>query len=403
MTGSLFPEGVTTSASQPGSASADVRMARAGLLRCAEPQSPGLAAWVAGVGPMSAWEAVCSGRVPRPLVKTVGARTVGLDGPGLQRRALEDLAWAAELGARLVVPEDVEWPTATMAGFELAEELIAPLGLYVRGRPLPASQYGSVTVIGSRDATGYGKRIAADLGYCLASAGRTVVSGAAFGIDVAAHRAALAAGPAGAAESPTVAVLSCGLDRPYPKEHADVLEQIAAAGSVVSEYPPGTTPARHRFLVRNRLIAALGEATVVVEAGPRSGSTATVHAAQRLNRLVMAVPGPVTSLLSRGCHQLIAHDGAVLVTGADDVLALLSGATTGAPAPDPSMPVLPTDGLDPDVARVYDALPGRGFRSLDRIAVDAGLATVDALDALAELDLRRLARRDGTYWRRVLR
>ena len=372
------------------------RVARAGLLRCAEPPSALLSVFVAHVGPVGAWDRIRRRAAPAAVAKAVAPRIADLDAEVLQRRAIGDLEWAADLGARLVVPEDPEWPVPTMAAFGGqrgdGEVLMEPLALYVRGKPLPPSHLGSVTVVGSRACTPYGSRVAAELAGGLVDAGRRVVSGAAFGIDGAAHRGALGAG----GPFPTVAVLACGADRVYPQAHRELVERIAEVGVVVTEYPPGTTPARHRFLVRNRIIAALGEATVVVEAGRRSGSTATSNAAQRLGRVVAAVPGPVTSAMSAGCHTLITDHEAVLVTSARDVLALLCGGPLVTPEP----VTRPTDGLSADGARVFEALPGRGGRSTELIAEEAGLFVQDAIGELAELELRGLAHRDGLRWRR---
>ena len=154
-------------------------------------------------------------------------------------------------------------------------------------------------VVGSRASTAYGEHVASDLSEGLCRRGVAVVSGAAFGIDGAAHRAALAA------DGCTVAVLAGGLDVPYPAGHSSLMYRIRAAGLLVSEYPPGIRPARHRFLARNRLVAALSGATVVVEAGLRSGAANTAAWARALGRVVCAVPGPVTSSASAGCHALI--------------------------------------------------------------------------------------------------
>jgi len=312
-----------------------------------------------------------------------------------------DLLAADRCGARLVIPEDREWPAAVMGGFAAASEMLPPLGLWVRGGALLPGPWGAVTVVGSRASTPYGVRVAAELAGGLAAAGRCVVSGAAFGIDAAAHRGALATNDFVGAGPVTVAVLACGIDRAYPSAHQVLLDAIAERGAVVSEYPPGTTPARHRFLVRNRLIAAMGEATVVVEAGRRSGSTATFRAARELNRVVAAVPGPVTSALSAGCHELIANEGALLVTGAADVLGLLAGGP-GVVAKEPgSAEVRPTDKLSAESAVVYEALPARGSRDLSALAEEAGLFADDTLAALAELELLGMATRDGANWRRV--
>jgi DNA processing protein len=205
----------------------------------------------------------------------------------------------------------------------------------------------------------------------------------------------------------TVAVLACGIDRAYPEANRALLEAIAQSGSVVSEYPPGTVPARHRFLVRNRLIAALGAATVVVEAGRRSGTLSTAAAAEQLGRMVMAVPGPVTSAMSVGCHLLLADRFAQLVTGADDVLAALGRNPPGAvlapadPAPGAD-PDHPTDGLDLDSSRVYDSLPARGFSSVDELITESGLLASQVMGALAILQLHGLATAKGPSWRRVV-
>jgi DNA processing protein len=241
----------------------------------------------------------------------------------------------------------------------------------------------------------------------LASRGLTVISGAAFGIDTAAHRAALIGGRAGDFAAPaTVAVLACGIDRAYPEANRPLLDAIGAAGSVVSEYPPGTTPARHRFLVRNRLIAAFGAGTVVVEAGRRSGTLSTAAAAEQLGRLVMAVPGPVTSAMSVGCHLLLSDRFAQLVTGADDVLAALgrraaperSTADESAPGRDPRHP---TDGLDLESARVYDAFPTYAACSVEDLVTESGLHARDIIGALGTLEVHGLISKHGPLWQRV--
>ena len=163
-----------------------------------------------------------------------------------------------------------------------------------RARRLDELVDRSVAIVGSRASTAYGEHVAGELGHQLAERGWTVVSGGAFGIDAAAHRGALAA------EAPTVAVLACGVDRPYPAAHGALLHRIAETGLLVSEWPPGAAPHRHRFLVRNRLIAALTRGTVVVEAAARSGAQATARRARKLGRQVLVVPGPVTSAMSVG-------------------------------------------------------------------------------------------------------
>ena len=175
-----------------------------------------------------------------------------------------------------------------------------------------------MAVVGSRSATTYGAGVAAELAAHVAGEGVTVVSGAAFGIDQAAHRGALAA------RGPTVAVLACGVDRAYPAAHRDLLTYIAETGLVVSEAPPGCAPTKLRFLSRNRIIAAVSLGTVVVEAAVRSGALNTANWATSVNRILMGVPGPVTSAPSEGVHELLRSKDAALVTRGADVLELVS-------------------------------------------------------------------------------
>jgi DNA processing protein len=216
-------------------------------------------------------------------------------------------------GTTLVCPGEPGWPT------QLDDLGTArPYALWVRGAvDLRALCDQSVAVIGSRAATACGLHVTAELTSALAAIGWTVVSGGAFGIDASAHRAALAAG------GRTVAVMPCGPDVAYPREHTGLFGEIAASGGVISEWPPGSRPARLRFLARNRVTAALARATLIVEAGARSGTLATARRASDLCRPLMAVPGPVTSAASTGCRELIQDQRATLVTSLADVLACL--------------------------------------------------------------------------------
>ncbi|HEX6917030.1 MAG TPA: DNA-processing protein DprA, partial [Phycicoccus sp.] len=183
---------------------------------------------------------------------------------------LDALAYAVRYrGVRVLVPGDVEWPEA------LDRHESPPYCLYVLGETdLAALAERAVAVVGSRAASDYGLRVAAELGEGLADRGWAVVSGGAFGIDAAAHRGALAA------DGPTVAVLACGVDVAYPRAHEALLREVGRRGSLVSEVPVGSAPYRHRFLARNRLIALLARATVVVEAGVRSGALSTAREAR---------------------------------------------------------------------------------------------------------------------------
>jgi DNA processing protein len=252
-------------------------------------------------------------------------------------RSAEDLATAAGLGVRLVTPEDHEWPAASLQAMEAAttrgaSDLAPPLALWVRGsRRVDEATAQAVAIIGPRDATPYGVRVAADLAGQLAERGWTVVSGGAYGIDGAAHRGALAV------DGTTMAILANGLLSPYPAGHAKLFDRIAEAGLLVSEWPPDCAAQRHRFPIRNRLIAALSSGTIVVEAGARSGVFSTVRQSLELGRAVMAVPGPVTSAQSAGCHRLLQHEGVRLVTGVQDVVEILGAVGANMP------PAPPTD------------------------------------------------------------
>ena len=305
---------------QPRKVPDAVRYARAYLMRVAEPPALALHAFVDVEGAVAAAERVRTGDVP-PGVRSETESRRHLD------LASEDLATAEKVGARLLVPEDPEWPAWQLLCLAAPSDrgvrgVGQPLGLWVRGEAPVADVFDqAVSVIGARAATGYGEHLAAELGYGLAQAGMTVVSGAAYGIDGAAHRGALAA------DGLTVAVLACGVDLPYPVGHTRLLESIAGSGLVVSEYPLGATPARHRFLVRNRLVAAFSTATVVVEAGERSGARNTAATAVALGKTVLAVPGPITSAMSVGCHDLIQAGTARLAGSVPEIVEAVAAST----------------------------------------------------------------------------
>ncbi|MCA1824892.1 MAG: DNA-processing protein DprA, partial [Frankia sp.] len=241
-----------------------------------------------------------------------------------------------------------------------------------------------VAIVGTRAPTNYGVHVAGELAVDLAERGWLTVSGGAYGIDAAAHRGALAA------QAPTVAVLACGLDVTYPKGHERLFDRIAEDGLLVSEWPPGSSPMRHRFLVRNRIIAALGAGTVVVEAGARSGTANTVAHARRLDRPIMAVPGAVTSAMSVGCHALLRHD-ARLVTNAAEVVEEVG--RIGELAALPIGAATPRDELSAEGKRVLDAVPKRRAAPPGRIAVTCGLSIVDVTRALGALETIGLVQR----------
>lgn len=222
----------------------------------------------------------------------------------------ETIARMERAGITPLFPDDEAYPQAQLASLEFG----APPMLYVRGdvSALSFELPYSVSIVGARAATSYGDHVAREFAADLAK-DHVIVSGAAYGIDGSAHRGALAAG------GKTIAVLAGGVDRPYPTGHSELIGAVAQSGAVISEVPPGSAPTKWRFLARNRLIAALGTASLVVEAGWRSGSLNEAAHAQRIGRPIGAVPGPITSATSNGCHRLIREMGAHLITSADDV------------------------------------------------------------------------------------
>lgn len=302
-------------------------------------------------------------------------------------RAAIDLA--ARGRVRLLVPGDAEWPTMVD---DLGDH--APLCLWVRGDPhaLTTAQ-ASIALVGARAATGYGEHVAMEFGSELAGRGVTVVSGAAYGIDGMAHRAALATG------GKTLALLAGGVDRAYPAGHANLLERIASAGAVVSEVPCGGAPTKWRFLTRNRLIAALGQATVVIEAGWRSGSLNTAGHAAALGRPLGAVPGPVTSAASAGCHRLLREFDARCVTTVDEVMELLGAEWAGEERMPGERATLGERSAEE--TRVLDALTSRAWRETPDVARRCGLAIADVEGVLGLLAMDGAVARDERGWRRV--
>ncbi|HET6734936.1 DNA-processing protein DprA [Mycobacterium sp.] len=371
----------------------DVARAWAYLSRVAEPPCPELAELVATVGPIEAADCVMRGKLGGRLALDTEARRQS-------NCAAKDLEVLSRLGGRLVTAEDDEWPLLAFAAFGGVAVRQRPRGhppmvLWVVGpADLQDVADRAAAIVGTRASTAYGEYVAGDLADGLAGRDVAVVSGGAYGIDGAAHRAALAA------DGLTVAVLAGGIDVPYPAGHAGLLHRIREEGLVVSEYPPGVRPARHRFLTRNRLVAALAGATVVVEAGARSGAANTAAWARALGRTVCAVPGPVTSSASVGCHALLRGE-ANLVTRAEDVVELVGRA--GELAADEERPVSPLDGLGDTEQRVYDALPARGARTPDEIAVASGLPATQVLGPLAVLELSGLVVCQDGRWKLALR
>lgn len=383
----------------------DVRLARAAWSRLAEPGDPLAGAVVSALGPVTAWRwareaarAVTTGGLPPVEGLHLGAASVRRLAPAVARWSPRladvdphrDLEALSGIGGHLVVPEDAGWPVALDA-----LGAAAPACLWVRGSSdLAGALQRAVAVIGARASSGYGEHVAAGLASGLALRGWTVVSGGAYGIDAVAHRAALA-GP-----GRTVAVLAGGVDRPYPAGNARLLQAvIEAGGSVVAEVPPGSVPSRSRFLQRNRLIAAAGAATVVVEAAWRSGALNTASHALALLRPVGAVPGPVTSATSAGCHRLLRDGGAVCVTDVAEVVELV-GALDGEPVAVASdVRAGPADDLTSAGRRLLDALPVRRGADPTSLARVGGLSMAEVRAGLGQLELAGLAEQDGGRWR----
>ncbi|MDF1602802.1 DNA-processing protein DprA [Nocardioides sp. YIM 152315] len=357
------------------------RMARVVLGRIAEPGKASLLDAVSELGAVEVRDRLAADPVLGPRV----------DGVDPER----ELDRAARSGLRFVVPGDDEWPSGLddLARTPAVQERGGvPLGLWVRGPVRLDALDGAVAVVGSRSATTYGDDVARGLAADIARAGRIVVSGAAYGIDQAAHRGAIAA------DAPTVAVLACGADKVYPERHADLLAHLAVEGAVISETVPGGAAMRVRFLTRNRLIAALTGGTVVVEAALRSGALNTANWATRLNRQLMGVPGPVTSATSAGVHQLVRTGAATLVTSGAEVLEVLGAAGEHLLVP-PRGRERPRDTLTDRQRLVLDAVPvARGATSAS-VARIVGLGTDAAHAALLELEVRGMVQCDEGGWR----
>lgn len=442
---------------------ADEALARATWSRLAEPADRAAVALVAGLGACGALQwltgpATDSDGEPSPCPPLP---LEGHDGP--DRRAGRPEQWARavarwtprlagldirremevleRLGGSLILPADPWWPP----GLDELDE--TPFCLWVRGDPAllvdsedqglghdgheaigeaqpcpdpesPSTRHPArpglptrrsrvsagpalglgIALVGARDSTRYGEQTASGLAAELTAQGALIISGGAFGIDAAAHRGALGQGP-------TMAVSAGGVDRLYPAGNAALLEAVIATGALVAEVPPGCQPGRHRFLTRNRLIAAISQGVVVVEAAWRSGALSTAHHAQELGRPVGAVPGPVTSMASVGCHRLL-RSGAVCVTDAQEVIELvgpLGGCDPeAAKATDPRLAGQGMlDGLDPACAVVMDALPARSWAVTEAVVRAAGLSTRETIAALGLLELLGRVERGARGWKRT--
>ena len=355
------------------------------MLCCAmDGGDPAVAELVQNLGAEGAWAKITEGALGEPAAER--AARISID---LVERALK----AAEM--RFIVPGDEEWPEG-LDDLRHAETIQRrggePFGLWLRGPGhLAHLMERSVAIVGSRASTAYGNGIATDLAADLVEQGVTVLSGGAFGIDVAAHRGAVATG------GPTVCILANGVDVAYPPAHATLFETLAKDQLLVSELPPGAHPTRVRFLARNRLIAAMSRGAVVVEAALRSGARNTASWALACGRPLMAVPGSVYSRASTATHLMIRNGQAVLVTSAAEVLELTS---------DIGQAMLPlahgrsraTDALSETQLAVFEAIPARRRASVGDIALAAGVSVPLCLSALTALESAGLVEGDKRGW-----
>ncbi|AQP44833.1 DNA-processing protein DprA [Tessaracoccus flavus] len=344
------------------------RQARMGLCALAPLGAPAVVRAVEEFGPVDIWE---------------GFRAQGPDtawGRRAQAVDLTQLDRATHLcGSRFLTPGDEEWPApyAALAETTVSSQTGAPFGLWVRGRDLTALT-GGVAIVGSRACTTYGEHAALTFAADLAAGGRTIISGLAFGIDAAAHRGALGM------RGTTVAVVASGVDVPYPRGNRALADAIVGRGAIISELPPGYSPTRYAFLARNRLIAALSAAVVIVEAAHRSGAKNTTSWGNALGIPVLAVPGPITSSLSATPHRLIRDAEATLVTSADEVEAALAPLGT-VPEPTGRGRDTPVDKLPPALFELREAVGGGETVGASQLAARTGQSMIEVLSNAAEL------------------
>lgn len=401
--------GVRHAEVQSSAAAGDV-FARAAWTGIAEPGDGTAGLLVGSLGAGAALTAILDTWTPARLAAVLGDAGAGVAeelendlAQGLQRwhprlsstGVIHSLRQAERVSAQLLLPDDPLWPASLD---DLGPH--APLALWWRGIPAAlAALPHSIALVGARAATGYGEHVAMESSAGLVDRGFAIVSGAAYGIDGMAHRAALAS------QGLTVAFLAGGVDRFYPSGHDALLTRITEAGAVVSELPCGAAPTKWRFLQRNRLIAASSAATVVLEAGWRSGSLNTAGHAAALGRPLGAVPGPVTSPTSAGCHRLIREYDAVCVTTAAEMAELVGETVTqfALDLPAGEEETGWSGERTSEQVRVFDALSARSPRPVPDIARRAGMSTSAVLGALGALDLEGVIRERETGWVRYSR
>jgi DNA processing protein len=380
-------------AEAPARAAVAERMARAAWSHVAEPGDGDAGRLVAELGAEAAMAALIArvrderasgaAAVPEAAVARWRER---VDAAAVQL----ELRQAARFGAALVIPGDPDWPAGLA---DLGDH--APHALWVRGdRSRLTSLSRSIAIVGARAATSYGEHVAMEAAAGLVDRNVAIVSGAAFGIDGAAHRAALAS------DGMTIAFLAGGVDRFYPAGHDQLLRVIEQRGAVVSEVPCGVSPSKWRFLQRNRLIAAVSGATVVVEAGWRSGSINTANHAAQLGRPIGVVPGPVTSSASAGCHRLLRESDAICVTSAAEMAQLLGEEEPVADDADD----LVHESSSPSATRIrlLDAMSTTSGRPPERLAAISGLASDRVRAELGMLELEGRVRLRPSGWIRTV-
>lgn len=400
---------------------ADPRAARAAWTKITEPADPMAGLLLRVAGPEQGLRWLLQGGNGRKLVDQfpeleVNEKTVHhfskvaerWQGRLEQLTPMADLAKIANLGGRFLIPSDPQWPVQLA---DLAD--LAPHGLWVLGEGNLGALGRSVALVGCRAATSYGVHVTTNLAHELVSHEVAVVSGGAYGIDAAAHRAALNAGGV------TAAVLASGLDRWYPAGNHEIFRQMVKENILLGEAPPGAAPSRFRFLHRNRLIAALSGVTAVVEAAHRSGAISTANHALSLGRHLGAVPGPVTSIASEGCHRLLREGFAHCISDASHLLELL-----GPPLPGQGglpLDIVAAEDAGPGAGKpgvtagrrqeleslgqlpalVYENVPMRTSASAEHIASCAGLAVGETLGALGRLELHGFVRQVSGQWERI--
>jgi DNA processing protein len=274
--------------------------ARAILFSCIEPGHFFWSAEIAAHGPLKVLESILSASYPAEKTKAIATSIRAAD-------VGQILYEIEKAGAKFLTPEHEHWP-------EGVNQLVnPPIGLVVKGDSTCLIT-DSLAIVGSRKPTNYGANVASEFARGFSDLGWTIISGGAYGIDSYAHRATLQA------NGRSIAVLATGIEVAYPKSNLNLFNEMSAHGALISELMPYESAMPSRFLVRNRLIASIAKATLVVEAAYKSGSLRTAHDAAELLRPVMAIPGPINSAMSQGCHRLISERAAELITSVADAV-----------------------------------------------------------------------------------